>query len=709
MSSNRRDELVEWLRFVRRTSHVLSEYPGLLVDRAANESPASVPARGVGAIRSRLRRRWLIWPDRPRQPALILRIELVGAVACAASSDGSLAITQHDDGSLRVWDLVTGESLGGLSVAGEPAPVAFALVGAEARLVRHAGVLDRLTAHTGERLAPPIRLGQPITEAIFSPGGDQVIVRGPRAFMSAHDTCSGEELWSLEAAPNALLVACSSAPPRVVAVDGERLLIGAPEVGWKSLTVPEVTTWQGPRGGTGRWRVSFDASLAEWTRTWTESGPVMFQFQECSESGSFDMSTLLEAQRAPAHVELLEPGRRMGRSISVRGGLGAVNARADGIEVVSRMPPDEGQQTSDEVRAPAPPAAGSPVSQRPYHPAPEALEGELLAAWFSSSRQSTLYLLFDSSAQEVRYRLAGQHGEDALEGGHAQFWGFVVALSSSGQRIVANTPGIGSAPSVRSFELVHRRSYHRDWSLGERWSTGLDAEVQRLSWCRNDTRVIAILPGCVAILEATRGSVIARHQGPAEVTPSILAPPEGGLLTLRWPPGPERLIDLETGQERSRLSGRALAMSPRCERLAVAGESDVRCLDLATGEVIWTIDHTRACPFDAATFASASEQLLLVASDGTLRLVDETSGGHLGAGHEDHAAIQGASWSADGALLLLRAERAIAVRTVPHLELVCRHVFDGQGVLDAWWNPDGSIRVLLAGGGVSDLRLENAA
>ncbi|MGH7561846.1 MAG: WD40 repeat domain-containing protein [Gemmatimonadales bacterium] len=227
-----RDDLQDWLRFLRVEAHTLVRDPARLFPQAANQPDATAPARA--ALRrwesGAERRPWLRWVNKPQALSsclAVLAIDGASLRSCDFSADGRRIAGMDGRGTLRIWNVETGVELAAI----EGHAWAFSPDGA--RIASALGLqVVFWDAVTGAPLHEAGGLRVNASEVVFSPDGKRLLVAEERT-LHLRNARTGAAIARLEGHERTV-TACAFSP------DGTRIASGALGGGLK--------LWDGRRG-----------------------------------------------------------------------------------------------------------------------------------------------------------------------------------------------------------------------------------------------------------------------------------------------------------------------------------------------------------------------------------------------------------------------------------------------------------------------------
>jgi len=537
-------------------------------------------------------------------------------LAVAVLPDGSRAVSAGKDGSIRVWDVESGEMVGNL--AGPVGRILAVAVLPDGRGVVSGGgdgsirVWDLVSGQALRTIEGHVGA---VTAVAALPDGRCVVSGGGDGSIRVWDVASGQALRTIEGHVGAVTSVAASPDGRLLLSGGTDSAVRVWEVasgdlGWTleghvgsvlSVAVSSDGSWV-VSGGEDRTIRVWDGNsmgLARTLRGHTDAVSSVSADGSRIVSGGHDRTVRLWDAASGSLVRTLE-----GHTESVNGvalspdGVLVVSASDDltvrtwrlgfgpkGVFAMARpRASSEVAETAARVRDALAEARRALASGRPSEAA--AIVGE--ARKLSGFQRSTelLDVLASAGVQGRRSVLAGGWQVRALDG-HTGSVAAVAALPDGRTAVSGGEDGLVKVWDVDSMELLRTMKAHQ-------------GPVRAVAAAPDGRRVVSAgIDGTVSVWDVTSGKVAHRLEGHAGTVHSVGVSPDGRWLVSGGDDLAVRVWDAVSGARVWDLKGhakpvRVLAAAPDGRRL-ISGSDDETLLvwDLASGALVRTIEaHT---------------------------------------------------------------------------------------------------------------------
>ena len=585
-----------------------------------------VPSAGMGTAASAVPHSGLAADSAQRPPLRLLNGHARAVTASTFGQDGTRLLSAGWDGTLRLWDAVTGaELLSCRGHKGEAYACAFAPRGAHLLSAGQDGTLRLWDAATGVQLMTCTGHQGSVRACAFAPDGVRLLSAGADGTLRLWDAASGATLLSCTGHEGSV-DACTFAP------DGTRLL-SAGEDGtlrlWDAATGAALLTCTGHEG-----RVTACAFAPDGARLLSAGADGMLRLWDAA-TGAVLLSCMGHEGGGRACAFAPDGARLL--SAGVDGTLRLWDA-ATGAALLT-CTGHEGRVTAcafapDGVRLLS---AGVDGTLRLWDAASGATllsctgrEGWVTACAFAPDGAR----LFSAGADGTLRLWNAATGAASLSCSGHQGWVFACAFAPDGARLLS----AGWNGTLRLWDAATGAALLT--------CTGHQGRVTACAFAPDGARLLSAgRDDCTLRLwDAASGAALLTCTGHEGEVYACAFAPDGARLLSAGQDGALRLWDSATGAEILSCTGHegwinACAFAPDGARLLSAGwDGTLRLWDAATGAALLTcIGHegvVRAC-----AFSPDGARLLSAGTDGTLRLWDAATGAQI----RIHA-MQSAPW-----------------------------------------------------------------
>ncbi len=224
-----RQQLEEWLRFVKADTHVLVERPHLFFQQASNQSVGTLPAKAaIQRLQTGVEKRpWLRWVNKPRGvSACVMTLEghFGNIKTCQFSPDGSRIFSQANR-SMKLWDASTGVELVSFDAPGRIEYCGYSPDGVHV-VTAGDGTLTLWNATNGAELTQLGAHTASVYVGAFSSDGSYLVTGSVDATLKLWSVRDEKELFTLRG-HSAAVTACDFSPDgtRIVSASMDHTLI----------------------------------------------------------------------------------------------------------------------------------------------------------------------------------------------------------------------------------------------------------------------------------------------------------------------------------------------------------------------------------------------------------------------------------------------------------------------------------------------------